>query len=164
MLCYSQNFQFHRYSNSDWAGSLDDMKSTSGYCFTFGSGVFSWSSRKQEIVVESTVEAEFISTTVAVNQALWLRKVLTDLHMEQKEETKMFVDNQATIAISNNLIFHGKTKHFNIKLYFLKEVQKNGEVCLLYYKTNDQIVDIFTKPLLGSRLEFLRKKLGVCNY
>jgi len=59
------------YSNSDWGRSLDDMKSTSGYCLSFGLGIFSWSSRKQEIVAQSTVEAEFIVATTVVNQALY---------------------------------------------------------------------------------------------
>ncbi|XP_014632951.1 uncharacterized protein LOC114420517 [Glycine soja] len=47
---HSQNFQFHGYSDSDWGGSIDDMKSTTCYCFSFGSGMFSWSSKKQDIV------------------------------------------------------------------------------------------------------------------
>ena len=47
---HSQNFQFHGYSDSDQGGSIDDMKSTTGYCFSFGSCIFSWSSKKQDIV------------------------------------------------------------------------------------------------------------------
>nr|CAN63433.1 hypothetical protein VITISV_033829 [Vitis vinifera] len=77
-----QSFNFHGFSNSDWAGCVDDMRSTSGYCFSFGSGVFSWSSRKQEVVAQSTAEAEYIAAVAAVNQALWLRKLLTDLDMK----------------------------------------------------------------------------------
>ncbi|KAE8666818.1 hypothetical protein F3Y22_tig00112491pilonHSYRG00346 [Hibiscus syriacus] len=128
-----------------------------GYCFTIGSRMFSWSSKKQDIVAESTAEAKFIAATAAVNQALWLRKILNDLCLEQRRSTEVFVDNQAAIAISNNPVFHGKTKHFNIKLYFLREVQKNGEVSLLYCSKNDQLADIFTKALPRSRFESLRK-------
>lgn len=69
------------------------MKSTSGYCFSFGSGMFSWSSKKHEIVAQSTAEAEFIVATTAVNQALWLRKMLTNLHLEQDTTTEVMVDN-----------------------------------------------------------------------
>lgn len=161
---YIQEFNLHGFSDSDWGGSLDDMKSTSGYCFTFGSGVFSWTSKKQDIVAQSTAEAEFIAATAAVNQALWLRKILADLQMAQTDSTKVFVDNQAAIAISNNSVFHGKTKHFNIKLYFLREVQKEGEVLLQHCKTEDQLVDIFTKALSKGRFENLREKLGVNSY
>jgi len=94
---------------------------------------------------------------------LWLRKILIDLNLEQEESTEILVDNQAAIAISQNPVFHGKTKHFNIKLFFLREVQKNGVVSLVYCKTEDQVADVFTKPLLVSKFEFLRTKLGVCS-
>ncbi|RVW24713.1 Copia protein [Vitis vinifera] len=154
-----QSFNFHGFSNSDWAGYVDDMRSTSGYCFSFGSGVFSWSSRKQEVVAQSTAEAEYIATVAAVNQALWLRKLLTDLDMKQEVSTKVFVDNQATISIVNDPVFHGKTKHFKIKLYFLREVQKEGDIQLVYCNTESQNADILTKALPKIRFEFLRKDL-----
>ena len=159
----SQNMKLFGYSDSDWGGSLDDMKSTSGYCFSLGSGIFSWCSKKQDIVAQSTAEAEFVAATAAVNQALWLRKILADLHMEQTKGTEVLVDNQATIAISHNPVFHGKTKHFNIKLFFLREVQKDGDITLVYCKTEEQLADIFTKPLSVSKFQLIRKKLGVCS-
>ncbi|KZV25304.1 retrovirus-related Pol polyprotein from transposon TNT 1-94 [Dorcoceras hygrometricum] len=159
----SKEFKLVGFSDSDWGGSIDDMKSTSGYCFTLGSGVFSWSSKKQEIVAQSTAEAEFIAATAAVNQSLWLRKILFDLSLEQTQSTEIHVDNQAAIAISKNPVFHGKTKHFNIKLFFLREVQKNGAVTLVYCRTEDQAADVFTKPLPISKFEFLRTKLGVSS-
>jgi len=160
----SQDFKLQGYSDSDWARSLDDMKSSSGYCFSFGSGMFSWCSKKQEIVAQSTAKAEFIAATTAINQALWLRKMLTDLHLEQDTTTEVMVDNQAAIAISKNPIFHGKTKHFSIKLFFLRDVQKDDAVCLKYCKTEDQLSDIFTKALPKSKFELLREKLGLVKH
>jgi len=56
---------------------------------------------------------------------------MTDLHMKQEESTQIFVDNQAVISIANDPVFHGKTKHFKIKLFLLREVQREGEVKLL---------------------------------
>ena len=100
--------------------------------------------KKQEIVAQSTTEAKFIVATVVVNQAIWLREILNDLNREQKESMKILIDNQAAIAISHNFVFHGKTKHFNIKLFFLREVQKDGDVILLYCKIEDQVADVFT--------------------
>lgn len=75
------------------------MKSTSGYYFTFGSGVFSWSQKKQEIVGQSIADAEFVAATTSINQELWLRKILIDLNLEQ-EEKQFLNDNEAAIAIS----------------------------------------------------------------
>lgn len=153
----------HGFADSDWAGSCEDMKSTTGYLFSLGSGCFSWSSKKQEIVAQSTAEAEYVAAAAAVNQALWLRKLMTDLKMDQNEATKIFVDNQAAIAISNNPVFHGRTKHFKVKYYFVREVQRNNEVSLIHCRTDVQLADILTKGLSRSRFEFLRKEIGVCS-
>lgn len=159
----NQRFKLHGFSDSDWGRSIDDMRSTSGYCFSLGSSIFSWCSKKQQIVAQSTAEAEFIAATAATNQVLWLKKIMCDLQEEQKFSIDVFVDNQAAIAISNNPVFHGKTKHFNIKLYFLREVQQKGEVSLVYCKSEDQLADIFTKPLPVSKFEVLRQRIGVCS-
>ena len=83
--------------------------------------------------------------------------------MEGEEATEISVDNQAAIAISHNPVFHGKTKHFNIKLYFLREVQKNDDVRLIYCKSEEQLADLFTKPLPVNIFEFLKQMIGVCN-
>ena len=125
--------------------------------------MFYWSSKKQEIVAQSTVEAKFIVATAAVNQALWLRKILFDLNLEQKQSTEIHVDNQVAIAISNNPVFLGKIKHFNIKLFFVGEVQKNGDIILCYCKSENQIADVFTKPLPVSKFKDFTTKLGVCS-
>ncbi|KAK2371233.1 secreted RxLR effector protein [Trifolium repens] len=94
----------------------------SALVFTMGSGVFSWCSKKQEVIAQSTAEAEYIAAA-AVNQAIWIRKLMTDLHMNQTESTKIFVDNQAAISIANDPVFHGRTKHFKIKFFYLREVE-----------------------------------------
>ena len=158
---YCQNFKLLGYSDSDWAGSVDDMRSTTGFCFSFGSGVFSWCSKKQDVIAQSTAEAEYAAATAAVNQAIWIRKLLADLYMKQNEPTQIHVDNQAAISISNNPVFHGRTKHFKIKLYFLREVQKEGEIILHYCRTEDQTADVLTKALSKARFEVLRNKLGL---
>ncbi|KAI5312302.1 hypothetical protein L3X38_041475 [Prunus dulcis] len=72
---------------SDWTGSEDDMRSTSGYAFTLGSGMFSWASIKQNTVALSTAEAEYVSAAEATSQAKWLRFVLEDFGEEQVEGT-----------------------------------------------------------------------------
>ncbi|KAL0418684.1 UNVERIFIED_CONTAM: Secreted RxLR effector protein [Sesamum radiatum] len=76
------------YTDSDWAGSVDDMKSTSGYTFSLGSGIFSWASKKQATVAQSSTEAEYIAAAATSNQAIWLRRILED-----RRETRGAHDN-----------------------------------------------------------------------
>ena len=149
------------YADSDWAGSVDDMKSTSGYVFTIGSGVICWNSRKQEVVAQSTTEAEYISLAAAANQAIWLRKLLADLGWEQSSPTELYCDNKSAISIAQNPVHHGRTKHINVKFHSIREAEKNSLVKLHYCSTDEQLADIMTKGLPKSRLEFLRLKLGM---
>ena len=82
--------------------------------------------------------------------------------MHQEDGIEIFVDNHATLVISHNLVFHGRIKHFKVKYYFLREVQKSGEVKLVYCSSENQLVDIFTKSFHVGRFQTLRDKLGVC--
>nr|GEV01064.1 retrovirus-related Pol polyprotein from transposon TNT 1-94 [Tanacetum cinerariifolium] len=120
------------YADSDWAGSIDDSKSTSGYIFTLGSGVFCWNSKKQSVVAQSSAEAEYIRVVGAVNHVIWIRKLLSDLDLTQEGPTMIFCDNKSAIAIAENLVQHGRTKHINVKYHAIREAEKNEEVKLKY--------------------------------
>ncbi|XP_020420286.1 uncharacterized protein LOC109949306 [Prunus persica] len=101
------------FCDSDWAGSEDDSRSTSGYAFNFGSGVFSWASVKQNTVALSTAEAEYVSGAEATAQAIWLRFVLDDFCEMQPNATPLFCDNMLAISMVKNPVFHQKTRHIN---------------------------------------------------
>ncbi|KAI6670571.1 hypothetical protein NL676_005456 [Syzygium grande] len=116
-----------------------------------------------EIVAQSTAKAKFIAATAATNQVLWLKKIMKDLWLNSGNCIEVYVDNQAALAISQNPVFHGKTKHFKIKFFFLREVQQSGEVKFINYRPEDQLADMFTKPLQVERFELLREKIGVCS-
>ncbi|XP_074318549.1 secreted RxLR effector protein 161-like [Silene latifolia] len=88
------------YSDIDWAGTIDDMKSTSGYAFTLGFGIFSWMSKKQGVVTQSTAEAEYVAASATVNQTIWLRKILADMGHTQENSTEVLVDSKSAITIS----------------------------------------------------------------
>ncbi|KAL7584095.1 secreted RxLR effector protein 161-like [Lactuca sativa] len=70
------NLKLYWFIDSDWGGCLKDRRSTSGYVFSLGSGVVSWSSKKQDIVALSSSEAEYFTTTSSACQAMWLRRIL----------------------------------------------------------------------------------------
>ena len=149
------------YTDSDWAGSADDMKSTSGYAFSLGSGMFSWASKKQATVAQSTAEAEYVAAAEATSQAIWLRRILEDMGEKQDEPTKINCDNKSAIAMAKNPVHHSRTKHIAIKYHFIREVEATKEIKLDYCRTEDQITDIFTKALSRPRFEELRAMLGV---
>jgi len=123
-----------RYCDSDWSGSEEDMKSTSGYAFSFGSGVFSWASVKQHSVALSTAEAEYVSAAEATSQAIWLRFVLEDFGEEQAAATTLFCDNTSAIAMSKNPVFHQRSKHIRRKIHFIRDAIQEGEIDLVYCK------------------------------
>lgn len=159
----AENLKLVGYCDSDWAGSLDDMKSTTGYAFNIGSAMICWSSKKQGVVAQSTAEAEYVAAAAAVNQAIWLRKILKDINHEQKEATEIMCDNQSAVAIAKNPVFHGRTKHFNIKLHAVREMEQAHVVKLIHCSSEEQITDILTKALSVSKFQHLRANMGVCN-
>ncbi|EOY22757.1 Uncharacterized protein TCM_014834 [Theobroma cacao] len=81
--------EFVGFSDSDWAGCVDDCKSTSGYVFTLGNGVFCWNSKKQETTAQSSAEAKYIAAATVANQAIWVKKILTDLGFLHVPPTKL---------------------------------------------------------------------------
>ena len=151
------------FTDLDWGGCPDDCKSTSGYVFAFGTNFFCWNSQKQKVVAQSSAEAEYVAASDATKQAVWLRKVLIDLVQTQDAPTVIHCDNMSAIAICNNPVFHGKTKHIKLKFHFLREAVQESEVLLSYCPSENQMADIFTKPLPKGQFESLRLKLGVID-
>ena len=160
-FCKSTTLNRHGYCDSDWGGCLDDMKSTSGYCFSLGSGVFSWASKKQQSVAQSSAEAEYVSASLATSQTIWLRRILEDIGEKQKEATVMFCDNKSAIDIAKNPVYHSRTRHIAIKHHFIRDAIEDGEVELKFCKSEDQVADIFTKALPKDKFNYFREMLGV---
>ncbi|KAI5317658.1 hypothetical protein L3X38_037365 [Prunus dulcis] len=151
------------YYDNDWGGSIEDSKSTSGYAFSFGSGVFSWASVKQSCVALSFAEAEYVSALEATTQAIWLRFVLEDFGELQTEATPLKCDNTSAISITKNPVFHQGTKHIERRYHFIKDALQQGIIDLIYCPTKDQVANIFTKSLPKERFNYLRDKLGVVS-
>eukprot|EP00253_Pinus_taeda_P020956 PITA_20956 len=151
------------YTDSDWAGSVDDRKSTSGYVFHIGSGAISWASNKQPIVALSIVEAEYVAAIAGACQAVWMRRMLRSLGQEKAKGTMIFCDNSLAILLSKNSVFHMRTKHIDTKFHYMRELVNNGEIVLKHCRTQEHVADILTKPLGQKSFEFLRKCLGMTD-
>jgi hypothetical protein len=149
------------YADADWAGSIVDRKSTSGCCFTLGSSMVSWCSRKQKSVALSTAESEYITLSAAVHEAVWLRKLLTDLFDHEMDSTIIHCDNQSCVKLSKNPVFHDKSKYIEIKYHYIRDMVQRKAVHMQYLPTHEQIVDIFTKSLARMKFEYLCERLGL---
>ncbi|GLT83450.1 hypothetical protein SLE2022_017400 [Rubroshorea leprosula] len=147
----------HYFSDSDWAGSHEDAKSTTGFA------AFSWMSRKQEVVAQSTAEAEYIAAAEAVNHAAWINKMLIDMGCYQLKPCVIHCDNNSTIAIAHNPVQHGHTKHVNVKFHVLRNMVQSKEIEMVYCHNNEHVADIFTKVLSKFKFEKFRSKLGVSS-
>ena len=98
--------QLSGFTDADWAGSTADRKSNSGYCFSLGSGMTSWCSRKQKFVALSSAEAEYMATSTTSCEAIWLRKLLLNLLKKRMEPTGILCENQSCLKLSKNPVFH----------------------------------------------------------
>ena len=136
------------YTDSDWAGDLDDRKSTSGFVFKLSGAAVTWSSRKQSLVAQSSTEAEYIGCSEAAREAVWLRRLLGDLQAKSQETPiTLHADNQGSIKLTENTRFHGRTKHIEIRYHFVREAHQNGAIRLTYLPTAAMTADILTKSL-----------------
>jgi len=153
------NVELTGHSDSDWARNPDDRKSTTGYIFNIGSGAISWSSKKQATISLSSTEAEYKALFSSTCEAIWLRRILEDVGEGQQEPTVIRCDNQSTIKLGNNLVCHARSKHIDTQYHFVREKVQSKGISLIYCNKNENVADIFTKPLGKAKFEFCRSKL-----
>lgn len=151
------------FTDSDFAGDWNDRKSTSGYLVRWDGAAITWSSKKQSIVALSSTEAEYVAAAACACQVVWIRGILEEFGIKQKEATVIKCDNTSTIKLSKNPVFHGRCKHIGVKYHFLRDLVGKGIVELKHVGTKEQVADIFTKPLHRDIFIKLRNELGVCS-
>eukprot|EP00253_Pinus_taeda_P011168 PITA_11168 len=110
------------FTDSEWGGSKKDGRSTTGGCFSLGSSMVSLMSRKQETVALSSAESEYVAACEVSREAVWLRKLLFDLFAGPLAPTPIHCDNTSYIRLSEDPLFHGKTKHINNKYHYIRKL------------------------------------------
>ena len=153
--------RFVGYCDSDLAGDIDTSKSTSGTLFFLGSNLVCWQSVKQKVVALSSCEAEYIATTTAATQAIWLSRLLADLLGRNVEVVELKVDSKSALALAKNPVFHERSKHIRIKYHFIRNCLEDGSIRADYISTTDQLADILTKSLGRSKFEEMRGRIGL---
>ena len=152
----------HGYADSDWAGSSVDWKSTFRFCFSLGSAMISWSSKKKSSIAQSTTEAEYIATSYA-RRVVWLRKLMSGLFQERLETTVIYCDNQSCLKLTENPVFHDISKHIEMKYHFIRDMVQRRTIKLQCIHTDEQITYILTKPLSLGKFVYFRDKLGMAE-
>ncbi|CAI7758012.1 unnamed protein product, partial [Closterium sp. NIES-54] len=134
------------YTDSSWADDQIDRRSSQGYCFTLGSGIVSWRSTRSSAVSLSSCEAELYAGTMAAQEARWLTFLLQELGFPQSAPT-LWCDNQSTIHISQDPVYHTRTKHIELRHFFIRDLVQQEQLKVEYVASDCNLADLFTKPL-----------------
>ncbi len=143
------------YTDADYAGSMTDRRSTSGYCTFLCGNLVTWRSKKQNVVARSSAEAEFRSMAHGICELLWMKIVLDDLKIKVEGPMKLFCDNKSAISIAHNPVQHDRTKHIEIDRHFIKEKLDSGLITTAYIPSMHQLADVLTKGLPTERFSQL---------
>ena len=150
------------YSDSDYAGVNLDRKSTTGGCQFLGRRLISWQCKKQTVVATSSTEAEYVAAASCCGQVLWIQNQLLDYGYNFMN-TNIYIDNQSTICIVKNPVFHQRTKHIEIRHHFIRDANEKHLIQVQKIDTEYNVADLFTKAFDGPRFEFLIVNIGMVN-
>jgi hypothetical protein len=152
------------YTDASYAMCEDTRKSIGGFITFIYDSPISWASKKFPIVTLSSTEAEYIALCYAVQELLYLRQLSNELGVKTDLSIPVYEDNQSTIKMANNVDQHGRSKHIDVRHYFVKEKVANKEFNIQYVSTHAMIADIFTKPLPQPAFEKFRSMMRVQSY
>nr|GEV25522.1 hypothetical protein [Tanacetum cinerariifolium] len=163
-LWYPQDssFQLEAYSDSDYAGSHGDRKSTTGGCQFLGRRLISWLCKKQTVVATSSTEAEYVAAASCCGQALWIQNQMLDYGFNFMH-TRIFIDNQSTICIVKNPVFYQCTKHIKIRHHFIRDAYEKNLIQVVKIHTDENVADLLTKSFDGPRFHYLIVHIGMLN-
>ncbi|XP_074351548.1 secreted RxLR effector protein 161-like [Apium graveolens] len=157
----SRNNFLTGYSDSDLVGHVDDKKSNGGMVFYLNESVITWVSQNQKCVVLSSCEAEFMAATTVSCQGIWLRKLLGEITNCYVGHVVLYIDNKSAIDLAKNPVFHGRSKHIDIRYHFIRECVQRGKIIIKHIRTDEQRADSLTKALPIAKFERMRRLLGV---
>ena len=160
-LCYKKNeedLNLIGFSDADWASSVEDRRSTTGYCFslTKQGPAISWKSKKQPTVALSTCEAEYIGLAATTQESMYLTQLLNGMDNKIYSCTEIHGDNQGAIALCKNPVNRQRSKHIDVKYHFIRDTLSEGKISIVYCPSEEMAADILTKPV--TKLKMLKFK------
>ncbi|KAK6136956.1 hypothetical protein DH2020_029301 [Rehmannia glutinosa] len=143
----SQRFSLAVFSDPDWANNLDDSKSTGGHCIFFGEYLLTWNSKKKNVVSRSSAESKYRSLADTTTDIGWVQSLFRELGISFEALSTIWCDNVSAINIAQNPVHHNRTKHIEIRHHFLRDCVSKRKIEISFVPSQDQLADIFTKPL-----------------
>ncbi|GJW15863.1 putative ribonuclease H-like domain-containing protein [Tanacetum coccineum] len=147
-------FELEAFSDSDYGGASLDRKSTTGGCQFLGRRLISWQCKKQTIVANSTTEAEYVAAANCCGQVLWIQNQMMDYGFNFMN-TKIHIDNESTICIVKNPVYHSRTKHIEIRHHFIRDCYEKRLIDVVKIHTDNNVADLLTKGFDVTRFNFL---------
>ncbi|GKC70875.1 hypothetical protein Tco_1116758 [Tanacetum coccineum] len=155
-------FKLEAFSDSDYGGASLDRKSTTSGCQFLGRRLISWQCKKQAIVVNSTTVAEYVAAGNCCGQVLWIQNQMMDYGFNFMN-IKIDIDNESTICIVKNHIYHSRTKHIGIQHHFIRDCYEKRLIDVIKIHTDANVADLLTKGFDVTRFNFLVVNIGMIN-
>lgn len=152
------------YADADWGGCADTRRSTTGYLYKTWGSITSWRSRRQPTVSLSTAQAEYMASSDAAQQALWLRLLLEDLGFDLSGPTKILNDNMGAIHLSKNSAAQQSAKYISLRSAMLREQVEAKTIELVHVPSKKNEADMFTKSVKANHLENLKDSIGLTRH
>ena len=150
------------YVDADFAGDIDNRRSTTGYVFTLAGGPVSWKSTLQATVALSTTEAEYMAATEAAKEALWLKGLIKELGFLQGG-VPLLCDSQSTICLAKNQVYHARSKHIDVRYHKIREWLNSEEIILKKVHTEENAADMLTKVVTVEKFKHCLDLLNVAG-
>jgi phosphoribosyl-AMP cyclohydrolase len=167
-LCYQGRpglekvVDIHGFVDVDWARDLDRRRSTSGYVFNLFGGAISWMSKRQDVVALSTTKVEYVATTHASKEAVWLQIFCSGIGLV-KQAIRIDCDNHSVIFSVKNPTYNSKKKHIDIQYHFVRDMVEENKILLMKVDTMKNVADSLTTFVSTENFSWCRGSMVIAS-